>query len=74
MDFLPSEVWTPQGLETQHVLFAIDLKTRRVELAGITPHPTEAFMAQVARNLTDPEDGFLLAFRGFPDELGVVKS
>ena len=59
MDFLTTEVWTPRGLETQHVLFAIDLKTRRVECAGITPHPTEAFMVQVARNLTDPVDGFL---------------
>lgn len=59
MDFLTAEVWTPRGLETQHVLFAIDLATRRVDVAGITPHPTEAFMAQVARNLTDPGDGFL---------------
>ena len=59
MDFMTTEVWTPKGLETQHVLFAIDLKTRRVEIAGITSHPTEAFMAQVARNLTDPTDGFL---------------
>ncbi len=41
------------------MLFALDLKTRCVEVAGITPHPTEAFMAQVARNLTDPADGFL---------------
>jgi len=59
MDFLTAEVWTANGLETQHVLFVIDLKTRRVDLAGITPHPTAAVMAQVARNLTDPEDGFL---------------
>jgi hypothetical protein len=42
MDFLTAEVWTPKGLETQHVLFAIDLKARRVHVAGITPHPTEA--------------------------------
>jgi putative transposase len=59
MDFLTAEVWTPRGLETLYVLFAIDLKTRRVELAGITPHPTESFMNQVARNLTDGVDGFL---------------
>ncbi len=59
MDFLTADVWTPHGLETQHVLFAIDLKTRRVELAGTTPRPNSAFMAQVARNLTDPVDGFL---------------
>jgi hypothetical protein len=30
-----------------------------VEIAGVTPNPDEAFMAQVARNLTDPVDGFL---------------
>lgn len=59
MDFLTAEVWTPKGLQTQHVLFAIDQATRRVEVAGITPHPTESFMAQVARNLTDLGDGFL---------------
>jgi transposase InsO family protein len=59
MDFLTAEVWTPKGLETQHVLFAIDLATRCVEVVGITPHPTESFMAQVARNLTDHGDGFL---------------
>jgi hypothetical protein len=59
MDFLTVDVWPPKGLETQHVLFAIDLATRRVEVAGITPHPTESFMAQVARNLTGPGVGFL---------------
>lgn len=59
MDFMTAEVWTSRGLETQYVLFAQDLETRRVELAGITPHPTESFMTQVALNLTDPIDGFL---------------
>ncbi|NOT29072.1 MAG: hypothetical protein HOP15_01345 [Planctomycetes bacterium] len=57
MDFMTAEVWTPKGLETQHVLFAIDLKTRRVEIAGITPHPTEAFMTQVAREKQPPLSG-----------------
>jgi putative transposase len=37
----------------------IDLKTRRVQVAGITVPPTDAFMAQIARNLTDIVDGFL---------------
>jgi len=62
MDFLTEEVWTPRG-QTQYVLFTLDLATRRVELAGITPHPTEAFVAQVARNLIDPVDGFLRGHR-----------
>ena len=59
MDFLTTEVWTPRGLTTFYVLFAIDLKTRRAEIAGITTSPDDVFMAQVARNLTDIEDGFL---------------
>ena len=52
-------MWTPLGLKTFYVLFVIDLKTRRVHLAGITQHPTDLFMAQVARILTDAVDGFL---------------
>jgi putative transposase len=56
---LATEVWTSLGLKTYYVLFVIDLKTRRVQVAGITMHPTDAFMAQIARNLTDIVDGFL---------------
>src|SRR5713101_7638958 len=41
----------------------MDLATRRVQVAGITPHPTAAFMQQCARQLTDPFDGFLLGKR-----------
>jgi len=35
------------------------LKTRMVEIVGITAEPDGAWMAQLARNLTDPSDGFL---------------
>jgi len=63
MDFFTTEVWTPMGLKTYYVLFAIDLKSRRVHICGITRHPTEAFMAQIARNLTDCVDGFLTGHR-----------
>ncbi len=35
------------------------LKTRRVQIAGITPSPNARWMKQVCRNLTDSEDGFL---------------
>jgi hypothetical protein len=35
------------------------LKTRTVEIAGITCEPDGAWMTQLARNLTDPSDGFL---------------
>ena len=42
------------------VLFVIELSTRRVEIAGISTKPDGAWMAQVARNLTDVEDDFLV--------------
>ena len=41
----------------------MELATRRVQIAGITPHPTAAFMQQCARQLTEPFDGFLLGKR-----------
>ena len=62
-DFFTTEVWTPRGLTTYYTLFVIDLKTRRVCIGGTTPNPDDAFMAQVARNLTDIVDGFLLSKR-----------
>jgi len=48
---------------TYYVLVVMELATRRVRIAGITPHPTAAFMQQCARQLTDPFDGFLLGKR-----------
>ena len=41
------------------MLFVIDLKTRRVEIAGISHQPYDEWMKQMARNLTDAIDGFL---------------
>ncbi len=58
-DFFTVEVWSPRGLLTYYVLFVLDLSTRRVEIVGITPNPDGNFMAQIARNLVDYEDGFL---------------
>ena len=63
MDFFTTEVWTPTGLTTYYVPFLIDLETRRAQVAGITRNPDGAFMAQVARNLTDAVDGFLTGHR-----------
>jgi transposase InsO family protein len=58
-DFFTIEVATCHGLMTYYVLVVMELSTRRVEIAGITPHPKAAFMQQCARQLTDPFDGFL---------------
>jgi putative transposase len=62
-DFFTVEVATWHGLVTYYVLVVMELATRRVQIAGITPHPTAAFMQQCARQLTDPFDGFLLGKR-----------
>ena len=51
-DFFTTEVWTATGLTTFYVLFFIHIKTRKVSLAGITPYPNEAWLKQVARNMT----------------------
>jgi putative transposase len=38
-DFLTVEVCTIRGLVTYYVLFLIDIASRAVKIAGITPHP-----------------------------------
>lgn len=58
-DFTTTEVWTQHGLVTFFVLVVMQLKTRRVEIAGVTASPDSAWIRQIARNLTDPQDGFL---------------
>jgi putative transposase len=58
-DFFTVEVLTWRGLVTYHVLFFIQLETRRVTLAGVTTNPTAAWMEQIARNAVDPESGHL---------------
>ncbi len=58
-DFFSVEVLTRVGLVRYFVLFVIDLKTRRVEIAGIVPRPDGEWMKQIARNLTDCDAGFL---------------
>ena len=58
-DFFTAEVLTLRGLVTYYVLFFIHLESRRVAIAGITVHPNEAWMKQIARNVTMDGDGTL---------------
>jgi hypothetical protein len=51
-DFFTAEVLTLRGLVTYYVLFFIHLESRRVAVAGITVHPDERWMRQIARNVT----------------------
>ncbi len=57
-DFLTVEVCTIRGLVTHYVLFFMDIANRAVKIAGITPHPDSRWMTQIARKLTDLNDGF----------------
>jgi putative transposase len=59
IDFFTVEVLTWRGLVTYYVLFFIQLESRRVSLAGITRHPDQAWMQQMARNATGESWGFL---------------
>ena len=58
-DFFSVEVLTLRGLVTYYVLFFIHLESRKVEVSGITPHPNERWMKQMARNVTMDGWGFL---------------
>jgi putative transposase len=51
-DFFTVEVLTLRGLVTYYVLFFIHLESRKVDIAGITVHPDEQWMGQMARNVT----------------------
>ncbi|HEY6368998.1 MAG TPA: integrase core domain-containing protein [Candidatus Sulfotelmatobacter sp.] len=62
-DFFTVEVWTRRGLERFIILFFIDLSTRKVEIAGIAPVANGLWMSQIARNLTDAEEGILTGKR-----------
>jgi hypothetical protein len=52
-DLFTVEVLSPFGLIRYHVMFVIDIATRRVCIGGITSDPNGDWMKQVARNLTD---------------------
>ena len=58
-DFFTVEVWTRRGLQRFFVLFFIELSTHKVEIAGMASAASGLWMSQVARNLTDENDGIL---------------
>ena len=62
-DFFTVEVWTRRGLQRFIILFFIDLSTRKVEIAGIAQVANGWWMSQIARNLTDAEQGILTGKR-----------
>ena len=51
--------WTLGGLVTYSMLVFIQLETRHVHIAGVTPHPNATWRQQMARNLTMDEGGSL---------------
>jgi putative transposase len=85
-DFFSTEVWTLGGLVTFYVLFFIKLDTREVYIVGVTSHPNEQWMKQMARNLTmaewsvlkpgqylihDGDKKFCAAFKQTLDDAGI---
>src|SRR5438445_10601104 len=87
-DFFTAEVWTLGGLVTYYVLFFIRLSTREVHVAGVTTHPNQAWMMQVARNVTmedwgcvapgqylihDRDGKYCTAFQHIIDDAGVER-
>ncbi len=62
-DFFSVEVLTVGGFVRYLVLFVIELKTRRVHVAGITCQADGEWMAQIACNLTDAIAGPLKGTR-----------
>jgi hypothetical protein len=58
-DFFSVEVLTLGGRVRYVVWFVIDLESRRVHIAGLVQCPHDAWIQQIARNLTDSVDGCL---------------
>lgn len=62
-DVFTTDVWTWRGLVTYYTVFVIDLASRRVDVLGSTPHPTELFMEHTVRMVTAADDGLLVRHR-----------
>lgn len=51
-DFFTKTVWTLLGPKTFHVLFFINVKTRKVYIAGTTLHPTAEWVDKTTRSVS----------------------
>jgi len=60
VDFAQVEMLKPQGLVRESLLFAMDIGSREVSLGGITHDPDGNWTTQIARNMCDMTDGFML--------------
>ncbi len=59
-DFFTIEAWTQYGLQLCIVvLFFMELSTRKVESGGISRTANGLWMSQIARNLTDDDEGMV---------------
>ena len=54
---------TEYGLERRHLLFFMDIGSREVRCGGIAHNPDSNWTTQIARNMCDMWDGFLLGKR-----------
>ena len=59
-DFAQVERLTPFGLVRESLLFFMDIGSREVRLGGIVHAPDSNWTTQIARNMCDMWDGFLL--------------
>ena len=62
-DFAHVEMATEYGLERRHLLFFMDIGSREVRCGGIVHNPDSNWTTQIARNMCDMWDGFLLGKR-----------
>lgn len=59
-DFAQVERLTPFGLVRESLLFFMDIGSREVRLGGIVHDPDSNWTTQIARNMCDMWDGFML--------------
>jgi transposase InsO family protein len=71
-DFFSVEVLTWRGLVRYVVFFVIKLKTRTVEIAGITPQPHDGFLRHGHHLILDRDPLYTASFRDLLRDSGVT--